>query len=389
MNNDSHLDLYLTNYLDLDFENYQTCIDDASGLYIICPPWKFKGYSDSLLINDGAGQLVDESETRGITSATAAQGLGVICSDIDSDGDADIYVANDSVPNHLWVNDGRGHFSENGFLSGTALNLSGQREAGMGVACADVDRNGLPDLFVTNFHGETNTFYRNEGATFFLDVTNEIGLGAPSRSRLGFGTLFLDANNDSDVELFVANGHIHDRLKELGRDVPFRQRSQLFSWDEHRFVDLSDSAGDWFQQPNLGRGCAAGDFDRDGRQDIVVTTLNGPAALLKNETSDVGNAVQLRLIGTQCNRDAIGARIEIQTSESVLTVERRGSSSYLSCDDSVIHVGVGRDESVDITVHWPGCESETWSQVSVGRLTALIQRRKQPVFIADVENPAE
>ena len=389
VDNDSLLDVYQVNYLDVDLSDYEICVDQASGLHIICPPWKFPGKADALLINDGAGQFHDESQQRGLTSALVAQGLGVVCSDIDKDGDSDIYVANDSVPNHVWVNDGTGHFRESGFLSGTALNLAGQREAGMGVACRDVDGNGFPDLFVTNFHGETNTFYRNEGASFFLDITNQIGLGAPSRSRLGFGTLFLDADNDSQIELFVANGHIHDRLKELGRDVPYRQKSQLFSWNGSRFDDVSDVAGDWFQIPNLGRGCASGDYDGDGQLDIAVTTLNGPAALLRNESSDAGNSIRLCLVGTECNRDAIGARIEIRVGDDVFTVERQGSSSYLSCDDRVVHMGIGQNHSANVTVYWPGCDAETWTDVAAGRLARLIQGRKQPVYDGRTEGLAQ
>jgi hypothetical protein len=372
---DGVLDLILTGYLQIDPDDYLICRNKESELAIVCPPWRFSGVMDRLLVADGTGQYQDESAARGLNSVEPAQGLGVVCSDLDLDGDTDIYIANDSVPNHLWTNDGNGHFTEDGFISGTALNRAGKREAGMGVACADVDSDGRPDLFVTNFYSETNTLYRNEGQLFFLDVTDEIGLGAPSRPRLGFGTTFLDADNNGNVELFVGNGHIHDQLKELGRDIPFAQRSQLFSFQQNRFHDISETAGPFFQQPMVVRSCATADFDQDNRCDLALTTLNGPAMLLTNQSQSGNNCLRLRLIGTDCNRDAIGARVLVQTDQRTITIERQGSSSYLSCNDSILHAGIGTARQAQVTVYWPGSAPETWPVVPDGQTSTLIQGR--------------
>ena len=380
---DGDFDLYVVNYVQIDRANYRVCSETYRGntLHIACPPWQYQPEPDVLYRNNGDGSFTDISQEAGLRDFDPKAGLGVVACDLDTDGDLDFYVANDSDPNFLLVNDGIGRFTEIGLISGTALNRHGMREAGMGVAVGDVDGDGRFDLFKTNFYGETNTLYRNLAPGLYLDVTEDIGLAAPSRTRLGFGTLMIDADNDTWLDLFVANGHIHDRLPELGRDHPFRQRPQLM-WNRggKRFEDASDSAGDYFQGAYVGRGCAAADYDRDGRIDVAVQHLNGPAALLQNTTNSDNHALCLELIGTHGSRDAIGARVEVEIDERRVVRLREGSTSYLSCSEGRLLVGIGAARSARrVTVRWPGGRGEVWENVPAYGTRRLIEGTGRPL----------
>src|SRR6516165_5295771 len=200
---------------------------------------------DFLYRSRGDGTFEDDTQPRGLLAAPPRQGLGIIAADLEGDGDLDFFVANDTVPNQLWENQGNGRFVDRGVLSGTAVNRLGIATASMGVAVGDIDGDGLLDLFVTNYFKETNTLFRNEGSLVFLDVTDEVGLGAPSRLRLGFGTSRLDADNDGWLDLFVANGHVQDRARELGRsDEPFAQLASFYrNQSTGRFADASAAGG--------------------------------------------------------------------------------------------------------------------------------------------------
>ena len=237
-----------------------------------------------------------------------------------------------------------------------------------------MDGDGRFDMFVTNFFGETNTLYRNDGSTY-TDVTSEFGLGAPSKSRLGFGASLFDVDNDGWLDLFVANGHIHTHGAEIGRNEPFAQLAQIFrNQGGRRFDDISTQAGSYFRRKLVGRGSAVADFDRDGRADFAVMHLNGPATLLRNETRNAGNVLQLELIGTRSNRDGMGAVIEVTIGERRLLRTRTGSSSYLSCDDGRLLIGIGAKQTADqIEVHWPGGRRESWNQIFADRVHRLVE----------------
>ena len=299
----------------------------------------------------------------------------MVAADLDRDGDTDVYVANDSVANYLW-NNSEGQFTEDGLLSGTALNRVAAREAGMGLACGDLDGNGQLDLFVTNFQSETNTLYRNEGGLLFFDVTDEFGLAESGRNRLGFGTSLLDMENDSWPDLFVANGHIHDQLKALGRSADYRQKAILHSnRNGQRFADVSASAGEYFNQRVLGRGSCVADFDNDGRVDIAISHLNGPTELLQNQTNAVGSFVKLKLVGTKANRSGIGAIVDVKSTTRTITEPRMSAASYLSADSPILHIGLGNSELINATVHWPGGQPETFSSLNANELNTLIEGR--------------
>jgi hypothetical protein len=376
-NGDGLLDLYVTHYVAINPHDYKTCTEPSvagAALAIACPPWAYDGEPDRFYLNQGDGTFTDASLAGGFHEVEPAQGLGVATADLDSDGDLDLYVANDSVPNHQWMNDGRGVFTEVGLLAGTALNAAGAREAGMGVAVGDGDGDGGIDLFVTNFQGETNTFYRHEFNEQFSDVTQYLGLGAPSRNRLGFGTNFLDAENDGDLDLLIANGHIHDRLKELGRNDYYEQAPQLMLFEQDRYTDVSADSGPPFQRPSLGRGSAIADYDRDGRIDVAINHLDRSAALLRNTSENAGRALLLRLVGTGGPRDAIGAQVSVRVGGRTLVRLREGSSSYLSCNDALVHIGLGMSAAAEeVAVQWPGGRRETWRNVHAGGVVLLIE----------------
>lgn len=367
---DGCLDLYLANYVLIDRADYTLCEEEYAGrkLPIPCPPWSYPGEADVVYRSDGHGRFSDVSEAWGFRAAQPSPGLGVAAADLDGDGDQDIYVANDAAPNFLWINEAPGVFIESAFLSGTALNRSGQREAGMGVAVGDGDGDGRFDLFVTNYFAETNTWYRNHAGGLFLDVTDEFGLAAPSRTRLGFGTVLLDVDNDADLDLFVANGHVHDRLQELGRDVPYAQSDQLLMQRGGRFHDDSSSAGMYFQTAHVGRGCAAADYNRDGLIDVVVQNLNEPAVLLENRSDTPYRSIAIELIGTLSSRDAIGAVAEVTMAQGTVTRLREGSTSYLSTNEGVLHVGLRDADVVEaVSVHWPSGRHEVWRNIDLPR----------------------
>jgi hypothetical protein len=284
-------------------------------------------------------------------------------------------LANDSTPNFLWENQGDGTLADRGVVSGTALNRYGVSEAGMSVEAADFTGDGRFDLFVTNFFHETNTFYRNEGSLIFTDITPESGLGAPSKLRLGFGTCGLDFDRDAFLDLLVANGHVHDRLHEIGRDEPFAQLPLLFHNEQGtRFHEVSAGSGRYFDEPHVGRGVAAADFDRDGDVDVAVNHLNGPAALLRNDTTPAGGWLQIELVGTRSNRDGIGAVVTIDLGRQTLVRTRQAGVGYCSCGEERLSIGTGDSKDVKrVSIRWPSGRQESWANLSVDTFVTLVE----------------
>ena len=362
--NDGDLDLFVVNYLTIDMKKYPVCTAGSGSETVAtgCHPRYLPAAYDILYENQSDGTFNDVSIKVGLHAEPARQGLGVIATDFNQDGWIDFYLANDEVPNQLWINNRHGGFTDQSLISGTAVNRGGQWEAGMGVAVGDVDGDLTFDLFVTNFYKETNTLYRNEGDLFFLDVTNEFGLAAPSQFNLGFGTCLIDADNDGWLDLFVANGHIKDLFPNSNDQEPFRQKSQFYQNEKgKRFQDVSEVSGNYFNEKHLGRGSAVSDFNRDGKLDIAVLNLNESVALLKNDTKTDHQLISIRLIGTQSNRCGIGARVDIKTDQRQFLRARQGSSSYLSSDEGVVSLGmVLGEKNKEVVVHWPGQDAEVW-----------------------------
>jgi len=301
--------------------------------------------------------------------------LGVVPGDIDNDGDMDIYVANDKVMNLLFINDGLGHFTEKALFTGVGFNENGRAEAGMGVDFGDVNRDGWPDLFVTNFSGETNTLYLNEKNGFLVDATFRTGLGHPSIHLLGFGTKFVDLDLDGWLDIFVVNGHVIDNIQLFNQDYQHAQQKQIFiNQGNGIFLDKSESIGGDLLEPMVGRGAAFGDIDNDGDIDIAISNNNGKANLLLNEGKPKGHWIGFKLEGKTCNREAIGSKLKITTDSGFQVAWVNPAASYLSSNDLRVLFGLGSDEMVtSLEVQWPGFGKDLFDNLTSNSYYRIVQ----------------
>jgi len=347
LDGDGDLDLYVCHYLFWDVEKPNFCRDKKDA-YTYCAPQYSRSLPDHLFRNDG-GRFTDVTAEAGIVDPDG-RGLGVVAADLDGDGRLDLYVANDQTANFLFRNKGGLRFEETGGPSGVASSGSGLYQASMGIACGDIDGDGMPDLAVTNFYNESTTLYLNRGAGIFTDATVASGLADPSRFLLGFGAAFADVNNDGWLDLATANGHVGDFRPE----IPWQMPAQLLvGTGKGKLVDVSDKAGPPWRVPRLGRGLAAGDLDNDGRVDLLIVAQNSPLAYFHNRTA-AGHSLTIQLEGTVSNRDAIGARVTATARGRRLTAWRIGGGSYQSASDPRIHIGLGdADRAEQIEVTWP------------------------------------
>jgi hypothetical protein len=376
---DGRLDLYVCNYVEVDLSRYPECKRD--GRLYVCPPGTFPHVTHRLYRNAGNGTFTDVSAASGVASAAPAPGLGVVLVDLDSDGQLDIYAANDMKPQYLFHNQGAGKFVEKGLLSGSAVGPGGWSVAGMGVEAFDHDGSGRPSLFVTNFHTQPNVLYRNLGGLRFRESGTEAGLSFTSIDRLGFGTAAVDADLDGRPDLAVANGHIH-RHADAVYKAPYAQLAQLFVGEAGgRFRDHSDGAGAYFRTPRVGRGLAWADFDNDGKPDLAFSHVGGPPALLHNRTTTGHAWLGLELIGDgkRSNRNAIGARVEIETDSGKQVRYIVGGGSYLSASERRILAGMGTaDRAKRVTVRWPSGKEQTFADVPARRWWRLTEGKEQP-----------
>lgn len=333
---DGDLDLYVCNYCLYDPRNPIDCQRD--GQPRMCNPKVAEPVPDEFFLNNGDGTFSAALEERGL-SAPPGRALGVVMADFDNDGDADVYVANDTTPNYLFVNDGQGRFSESSTLLGCAVDVNGNPEASMGVACGDYDGNGYLDLYVTHFHRESNTLYRNLGSRGFEDVTGLAGLHGPTLKYLGFGTVMTDFDLDGRQELFIVNGHI-DPDKGLEGE-PYQMQPQLFTFDGSRWRECGVEAGDYFSARRVGRGVATADFDDDGDLDLCVVHQNAPVALLRND-SNRGHWLKLAFLGHLSNRRGIGVRVTLRAGDRSFVKQLFGGSSYAVSHQPVLVFEIGR-----------------------------------------------
>ena len=379
---DGDVDLFVANYLDFTLAKHKRCGDPARKLISYCHPDAYAGVADVLYRNDGGAAFTDVTRAAGLWTLEG-KGLGAVWTDYDEDGDPDLYVANDSVRNFLFRNEGNGTFTDVTLYSGTGYSEEGRPQAGMGVDAADADGDGRCDLFVTNLSNETNELYRNNGDGTFTVGTNAAGLGAPSLLFVGFGTSFFDADNDADLDLIVTNGHVMDDIEAYSDSLTYRERDLLFVNDgTGRFAERGAEAGPPFLEREVGRGVALLDYDVDGRLDLALTRNGGRARLLRNATGSPGNWVRLRLEGRKSNRDGIGARVTLEAGGRRQVAERKGGSSYLSASEGIIHFGLGPDQApAAVTVRWPSGLSETFSGLVPNRETRLVEGTGTPASI--------
>jgi tetratricopeptide (TPR) repeat protein len=361
LDGDGDLDLYVCHYFKWVDSETRSCADPKDPGNYRCLPLDFEALPDHVFRNDG-GRFIDVTREAGIIDANG-RGLGVLAADLDRDGRTDLFVANDMTANYLFRNLGGFRFEEIALSAGVAGNSSGTYQAGMGVACGDLDSDGRLDLAVTNFYNESTTFFQNLGQGFFADRTAAIGLAVPSRYVLGFGISFLDANNDGRQDLITANGHVHDGRPQF----PWKMPVQLYLGDGNgRLVDASARSGPPFQVLRMGRGLACGDLDNDGRVDAVVVSQNDSIAFFHNRT-DIrqGHFITLLLEGTTSNRDAVGATVTVKFGGRTQVAPRLGGGSYQSASDPRMHFGLGESLTVDsLDLRWPSGRVDRFSNLS-------------------------
>lgn len=370
-----HLDLVVVNYADYSIARHKECRRASTNLPDYCSPSAYDGVPDALFRNLGDGRFEDISRSSGL-AAEKRHGLGVISADLDNDGRTDIYVANDGDPNSLWINQGGLRFVDDAFMGGAAVNADGKTEAGMGVDAADYNRSGAEDLFVTHMRSETNTLYRNDGQGWFSDVTVAAGLGLPSLGYTGFGTAWLDADNDGWLDLVVANGAVvaeQERVAE-GSAFPYHQSNQLFLNDgKGRFSEVSARAGDAFSVMLVSRGAAVGDIDNDGRPDVVISNIDGPAQILMNKAEPDRHWLGLRLADAAGKRDLVGSIAWLmEAGEPVQRRRSRTDGSYASANDPRVLFGLADDDKPrDVRVRWSDGLTEDFNGLDVNAYHVL------------------
>ncbi|MCP3979280.1 MAG: CRTAC1 family protein [bacterium] len=370
MDNDGDLDLYVAAYMEdgpgktprrgTPEALEASCVYKSLPVY--CGPLGRVPLQDVLYRNDGDGTFTDATKAAGVWLARPRYALGVVTADYDNDGDQDLYVANDSVANSLWRNRGDGTFEDVGVKTLSALNTDGKPQAGMGTDFGDYTGDGWVDIVVTNFAHDTNTVYRNLGGRFFVDDSGPAGLSV-TYLALSWGTAFYDFDHDGDMDLFIANGHVYPQVDGADLGTRFRQRNHLFVRDGKRFHEAAESCGAGMAVERSFRGAAFGDPDNDGDVDVLLTSLDEGMLLLRNETPDPGNSLQVQLIGADANRDAIGARVTVRDGESSWHRQRKGGGSYLSGFDPRLHFGLGKKSPRRIEIAWPGGETEVLTDV--------------------------
>jgi enediyne biosynthesis protein E4 len=383
---DGWLDLFVGNYLIYSVAGDIQC-ESVTGRRDYCPPNSYREQPSHLYHNRGNGTFEDVT-AKALVGGAYGPALGISTADFNNDGWIDLYVANDSKPNQLWINQHDGTFKDTAFLAGAAVSGTGQAEASMGVDAGDVDNDGDEDLIVTNWLDQMNAFYLNDGAGNFEDRRAASGLGAPSLAKTGFGAAWFDFDRDGWLDLFVANGGVAtiEALARANDPFPLKMTPQLYrnrgpspgSGQATRFEDVSSRAGAVFKIADVGRGVAFGDIDNDGDTDLVVANANGPLRLLLNNVSNQNHWMGLRLVTAGRGgreRDALGARVQvIRSTGPTLWRRARADGSYASANDPRVLVGLGTSTELPrVKITWPSGRVEEFAGVPIDRYSTLVE----------------
>ena len=341
------------------------------GTPVFCGPRGYPHGQHRLYRNNRDGTFKNVSVESGISAVNGSYGLTAVAADFDDDGWPDIYVACDSTPSLLFLNNRDGTFREEAGLRGVAYSEDGQEQAGMGVAVGDYDLDGHLDIFKTNFEGDTSDLYHNLGNTNFEDATRQAGLAVENRF-VCWGTGMVDLDNNGLPDIFVVAGHAFPEIEKRFPNLPAKNPRILFrNLGRGRFEELGAEAGPALTQSHVSRGCAFGDFDNDGDLDILIVNLNEPPSLLRNDVAKANGWLKVRLIGTVSNRSAIGARVQVKTDDKTQTQEVMSQSSFLSCSDFRLHFGLGAATTAELNIRWPSGAWQKLPNVSTNQLVTV------------------
>ncbi len=381
IDNDGDLDLYVGNYVDYSISRHKIC-KTSVGKADYCSPKSYNPESDRLFENIGNGQFRDISIQSGISKSLGGA-LGVIAADFDGDGKTDIYVANDGTPNFLWINQGNNKFSDEGLLAGVAVNGNGMAEASMGVDAADFDNDNDLDLFMTHMDKETNTLFSNDGSGWFDDTTSLMNLARGSMPFTGFGTNWVDIENDGDLDIVIANGAVLQISKQLqfGEVLPLKQSNQVFVNNNGKFEDSSSTLFAGVLSKQVSRGLLSGDLDNDGDIDLIFSNNNDRPQILINTNSQNNNWLGLELLKNHGKSSAIGSRVVLTTADGTRVtriVHRDGS--YASSKDPRVIFGLGKlTKAVTIDVYWSDGSHSQFNKLKLNQYHKLIQGKGKKI----------
>ena len=375
---DGKLDLFVASYINLDLKTAPLpetgpCL--YKGVMVACGPPGLPGGTNMLFHNNGNGTFSDVSEKSGITKTYGTYGLGALTGDFNNDGWPDIYVANDSSPAALYINNKKGGFSDVSVESGCAFSVDGKPQAGMGVTAGDYDRDGWLDIFKTNFAGDTSTLYRNTGDAVFDDVTFPAGIGVNTR-WLGWGAGFVDIDNDGWLDVLLVNGHVYPEVEKLTTEAGYAQRKVLYrNLGNGKFVDISEKIGGALLETTAARGCALGDFDNDGDLDILINPVNALPELIRTDSTTGNNWIAIKTIGTKSNRNGIGARLKITMPDGLISIEEvRSGGSYYSQNDLRVHFGLGRNSKIKtLEIRWPSGQTDILNDIPANQILTVTE----------------
>jgi len=373
--NDGKLDLFVCRFVDFDKSKNKFCGNERIGERYYCIPSVYPPSRSWLFHNNGNGTFTDVSLESGI-GKVLGKAWGVVATDINNDGLMDLFVANDTAQNFLFMNHGRGKFEEIGLASGVAFSQDGRARSGMGVDSADFDEDGWQDLFVTNVDQEMYSIYRNRGDETFDDFAGSMGIGKTTRLMSGWGVKFYDYDNDGNEDLFIANGHPDDKIEVHSNHVSYQEPLLLFHNNGRSLENVSASAGPVFAESFAARGMAVGDFDNDGAVDVLVAVNDGAPVLLKNNAASGNHWLGIRLLGKKANPDAIGARVVWQAADLKRGRLKTGGGSYLASHDPRMVLGIGKRAKIDrLEIHWPQPSGrvDVFTEVPIDRYITIVE----------------
>lgn len=381
---DGFLDLFVPGYVHYDLDHppipgssavkFPTC--EFRGINVMCGPRGLQGEPDHLFRNNGNGTFTEVSKKAGVSDPNDYYGLTAVFADINNDGRPDLMVADDSTPNYLYVNKGDGTFEDDSYVSGYALNENGRETASMGIAVGDYRNNGLLDLYNTVFSDDYNPLYRNDGNASFSEISYQAGIAEVTIPFLGWGTGFLDYDNDGWKDLLAVNGHVYPQVDNAGWGTTFAQRPLLFHNIEGKSFQLVPAVeGTGLASLLTGRGAAFGDLFNDGKIDVVINQLEGPPALLRDVSPDHNHWVALKLVGGQGSpKDAVGATVYLTAGGIRQRGDVLSGGSFASSNDPRVHFGIGTAGRVDkLEIHWPSGKVESWQLPAVDRFYTVVE----------------